>query len=356
MDGSNIQPALIGGRFTDVIAYFPPPTVLSGNGGLLSQTGYVGSASAVATDGFFTDNGSSSWLTATSAAMLPFSQGRKFDWSSENFMRDYSIASCEPFCGADDIQINDAPDLIPDYPFPISEQSYFANIWNPGEAGPNQNAVRNSTCWVSVASNPAEGNTDFTSVKGYPANQIQLSPLVPISQFKRIMGYYDSTSPFPPSQDYPQIIYESAWDIFGVAHTATAGISFECMFWTYNHNQNPGGIGPQVESGIDLNGDGVLWDLWVTADTAATGGQNAAYSYGIWMLQPQFQSYAESGWVNILAGVRFFAANYVVPSGEGAPDNALDCPLWYITRGWEPCNSDYQPVTFRLNDWRVDMA
>ena len=128
------------------------------------------------------------------------------------------------------------------------------------------------------------------------------------------------------------------------------------MFWTYNHAQDPHiGSSAPVETGIDLNGDGLPWDLYMTPDTAATGGVTGSYSYGIWYLQDAYQQPVERIWVDILAGLRYFLKYYVVASGPGAPSNPLDIPLIQITRGWELCGTNYSPLPFRLNDYRVQM-
>ena len=154
-------------------------------------------------------------------------------------------------------------------------------------------------------------------MKSYPANQVNFTwpAFAPISSFKSIKAYADVDN--PQGSGY---IYEAAWDIYGHAHTSVEGITLEIMFWTYNHGQDPliGSSGP-AETGIDLNGDGKLWDLYMTPDTAATGGVTQNYSYGIWYLQDEYQE--DAGWVDILAGIRYFVANYVVASGPDAPSD-----------------------------------
>ena len=215
-----------------------------------------------------------------------------------------------------------------------------------------ENFIRYSGDWGCISTQPVTGVSDLTSVKSYPANQIQFdTPYPAISSFNAIRAYADVVNPAKPASGSPDIIYEAAWDIYGQAHTAVSGISLEVMFWTYNHNQNPGSIGPRVESGIDLNGDGKLWDLYMTPDTAATGGVTNNYSYCIWYLQDEYQE--DAGWVNILAGLRYVCEYYVVPSGPGAPSDPLDIPIFQITRGWEICSTLYTPTEFRMRDYRI---
>ena len=63
-------------------------------------------------------------------------------------------------------------------------------------AGPEESAVRNSTNWVVISTNPAATESDTTSVKSYPDWQVNFYPsLVPISQFKQIRAYADTTNP-----------------------------------------------------------------------------------------------------------------------------------------------------------------
>ena len=129
--------------------------------------------------------------------------------------------------------------------------------------------------------------------------------------------------------------------------------SMGCMFWQYNHNQDPY-IGPLVETGVDLkDGRGPVWDLFMTADTAATGGLTDLYSYFIWYLQDEYQE--DAGWVNILYGLQYTAQYYVKTSG-GAPANPLDIPMYQITRGWEVCSTEYSPLDFRMNDYKIIMT
>jgi hypothetical protein len=346
-------PKLIGGVFTAMFAYFPPPVVLTGASGVFSATGWAGTGADVSVDNSFVDTGSTSWLTSTSSAYQAYGQGVKGQPSSDQFNRNYSMASREPYCGNEGLQVNDSPN--PSYaPFPTDWQAYYDNVWNPGEAGPEQSAVRNSRSWMAVSSTPGPGIDDPGSVKSYPANQVQFDPVVPLSQFSKIRGYSSTVSPLLPPDSAPLVSYEGAWDIYGRAHFPTPNsFTYECMFWTRNHNHNPGDIGPMAESGIDF-GDGLLWDLYVQPDTIATGGVETAYSYGIFYLHDDMQF--DAGWVNILAGLRYFAKYYVIPSGPGPAVNPLDIPIWQITRGWEPCSSDYSPIPFKMVDFRLDIG
>ena len=63
---------------------------------------------------------------------------------------------------------------------------------------------------------------------------------------------------------------------------------------------------------------------------------------------------AIDGWIDILSPLRYFVANYVVPSG-GAPADPLDIPIWQIIEGWEMASSDYAPVQFTHSDSRLEM-
>lgn len=355
MADANILPSTVGGYQTKGIVFFPSLVVSSQDGGRRELSGWVGSGASISINSDYVDDGSS---TGISGNWFPiwFPEDHKHNPWSGQFQNDYALGSCEPLLGAENFFAADNPK--PSYPpWQINSQAYYDNIFNAGEAGPEQNAVRNSANWISISSNPAPSNTDLGSVKCYPANQVNFTTAIPASQFGVIRSYANETSPYAaqPASAYPDVKYEAAWDIFGHAHTAFSGITFECMFWTYNHNQDPhiGSVAP-VETNIDLNGDGKLWDLYMTPDTAQNGGVAANYSYGIWYLQEAYQEH--SGWVDILAGVRYFLQYYVIPSGPGAPSNPLDVPLIQLTRGWEVCSTNYVPLPFRLNDFKIQIT
>lgn len=350
MPSPPVTPNTIGGYFTKMIVFFPAPVIATGDGGRADQAGWTGSAATIAVNSDYVDDTSSTAVTGTWFPIW-FPEDHKHDpWSGE-FIRDYALGSSEPHPGVDNAFVADSP--TPVYgSLPIQSQAFYDNAWNSGLVGPEQNAVRNSCCWVAISNQPAAGVTDLDAVKSYPANQVNFSSPVPVSSFQQIRSYADATSPASSSGT---VRYEAAWDIYGHAHTAYSGITLEVMFWTYNHGQDPhiGSTAP-VETGIDLNGDGKLWDLYMTPDTAATGGVTGSYSYGIWYLEDAYQESA--GWVNILAGLRYFLKYYVVPSGPGAPSSPLDIPLVQITRGWEVCCTDFTPLEFRLNDYRLQMS
>jgi hypothetical protein len=359
LKSATVTPATIGGAFTKMVAYFPSLVVESQNGGRISQAGYVGSGASVTVDGWYTDNGSATGVSGN-WLQLDWSEDQKLDVWSGGF-RTFSLGSCEPRLGYENFFTQDPPP-VPSAPSPgVSFVAYFDNTFEAGLVGPEQSAVRNSACWVDNSYQPAPGLPPAYegAVKCYPANQVTFPyPAGPaISAFSSIMAYANVTNPSKGPNS--QIIYEAAWDCYGFAHldrntgsTATPLISLEVMFWTYNHNQSPG-IGPRVETGVDLNGDGKLWDLWMTADTAATGGINDKYSYFIWYLQDAMQE--DAGWVDILAGIRYVSQYYVKTSG-GAPANPLDVPMYQITRGWEVCSTEYSPLNFRMNDYKILMA
>lgn len=350
MADASVFPNTIGGFQTLLIAFFPIPIMMAQDGGRILQGSWVGSGVSTAVDSIFVPNGSS---VAVKGQWYPlwFAEDHKGNPFNPEFQEFYALGSTEPHVGLPGSVFTDVPTPVFGS-LPITSQAYQDNAWNIGEAGPEESAVRNSTNWVVVSTNPAATETDTTSVKSYPDWQLNFYPsLVPISQFQQIRAYADTTNP----QSIPSARYEGAWDIYGHAHTAFQGITLECMFWTYNHGQDPhiGSTSP-IETGIDLNKDGKLWDLYMTPDTYRDGGVSANYSYGIWYLQDAYQE--SVGWVDILAGLRYFVQYYVVASGPGAPSNPLDIPLVQLTRGWEICSTNYTPLEFRLNDHRLQMS
>lgn len=358
MAGVNITPNTIGGAFTRMVGYFPSFVVKNQNGGRITQSGFVGSGASIAADGWYTDNGSATGI-AGNWLQLDWSEDQKYDVWSGGF-RKFSLGSCEPHLGYENFFITDPPP-VPFAPSPgVSFVAYFDNTFEAGLVGPEQSAVRNSTCWVDNSFQPNLGVVDETAVKCYAANQVTFPyPNGPaISSFNSITAYANVVNPSKGPNS--QIIYEAAWDCYGFAHldrnsgsTSTPLISLEIMFWTYNHNQSPN-IGPLVETSVDLDdGRGPVWDLYMTADTAATGGVNDKYSYLIFYLPDAYQE--DAGWVNILAGLRYASMNYVVTSG-GAPANPLNVSMYQITRGWEICSTEYSPLNFRMNDYKIIMT
>ena len=346
MADANVSPVTVGGQFTRAIVFLPFPIVVAQDGGRIVTASWAGSGTSIPVDSFVISDGSSTGVTGT-WNLIQFAEQQKSD--PYNYLMDnYAEGSSEPHSGVELSFFVDSP--APSYVFPISAQAFYDNTWNIGLVGPEQSAVRNSNNWVAISNQPETNITDTTAVKSYPANQINFSTPVPVSSFKVLRSYADTTNPLST----PSARYEGAWDIFGHAHTSVPGISLEIMFWTYNHGQDPHiGSVSAIETGIDLSGDGKLWDLYMTPDTAQTGGVTDNYSYAIWYLQNSYQEY--SGWVNILAGLRHVLMYYVVPSGPGAPTSPLDLPLTQITRGWEVCSTNYSPLEFRLNDYRVQM-
>ena len=362
MAGATVTPATIGGAFTTMVAYFPSLVVKSQNGGRITQAGYVGSGADIAADGWYTDNGSATGISGNWLSM-PYSEDQKEDVWSDGF-RVFALGTCEPYPGFENQYAYDMGSPPP-APVPISYVAYYNNDFEAGLVGPSQSAVRYSGNWTSSQYQPAPGVPEDLegAVKCYPANQVGFDyPDGPaISAFSGIWAYADVVN--PATEPNPQVIYEAAWDCYGFAHwDRNAGsieqplISLEVMYWTYNHNQDPG-IGPLVETGVDLkDGRGPVWDLYMTADSAATGGVTDMYSYCIWYLQDQYQQ-AEGyvGWVNILYGIRYFSQYYVKTTG-GAPSNPLDVPMYQITRGWEVCSTEYSPLDFRMSDYKILMT
>lgn len=347
-----VTPATIGGRFTNAQSWAGQPVITVQDGGRIRTGGWTGSAAPVTVNANFTDDGSAATPTGTWDQVY-LSEGRKRStWQSPPFVTydtDFTIGTLEPRDGGTGYFTSGLPFSSPDF---AGTMAYYDNAYS-GEAGPDASWVRDPGNWGVTSSNPAPGSGDTGSVKTYPANQFNLTTPTPVSSFTQILSYAACANPLLPASAYPLVDYEAAWDIFGRAHFGQPGITLEVMFWTRNHNQGPN-IGVLAETGIDLNGDGKLWDLYMTVSTAADGGVSAQYSYGIWYLQDAYQE--ESGWVNILAGLRYFLMHYVIPDGTGAPASPLGCPLTQITRGWEICSTNYQPLEFRHLDYRLLMS
>ena len=359
MADANVTPNTIGGAFTRMVAYFPSFVLENQNGGRITQSGYVGSGVATAANGWYVDDGSAVGVSEVWTT-LEYSEDQKYDIWSGGF-RTFSLGTPEPFPGYENQYVRDTLPAPPS-PAPIDFVAYYNNDFEAGYVGPSQSALRYSGNWVSSQYQPSPYVSDLTGVKCYPANQVSFPyPNGPaISDFQSVMAYADVVN--PATEPNSKIIYEAAWDNYGFAHwdrNQGAGlplISLEVMFWTYNHNQSPH-IGPLVEVGVDLkDGRGPVWDLYMTADSAATGGVNDKYSYGIWYLQDEYQvANGYVGWVNILYGIRYFSQYYVVTTG-GAPANPLDVPLYQFTRGWEVCSTNYSPLDFRMNDYKIVMT
>lgn len=354
MAGASVSPSTIGGRFTNMCVFLPQPLVSSQDGGRVNTAGFVGTGSSTKPDSLFIDNGSATGVSGTWHNMR-WSEGLKQDpWTVYPGWHDFAQGSREPQIGVDNFFYNDP--AVPASPFPAS-YAYFDNEFS-GEAGPDQSAVRSANEWIMVPIDPQNGVHDTGSVKCYPANQFNFTTPTPVSSLGSVTSYASCVNPLLPAASNPLVIYEAAWDIFGHAHydntnsDGSLAISLEIMFWTRNHNQAPN-IGVKAESGINF-GDGRLWDLYMTVSTAANGGVADKYSYCIFVLQDAYQE--ETGWVDILAGVRYACMHYVKTSGAGAPSNPLDCPLTQITRGWEICSTNYSPLVFRHLDYRLNIT
>lgn len=339
-------PNSIGGAFSSQYAYFPSLVVTSQDGGRVNQAGFVGSGTTVTINNNEIDDGSATTLTGNWFSLY-YSEGQKRDiWNPDTD----GLGSLEPHLGNSGAFF---VDFHVSSPFP-GTMSYFDNDFAAGVAGVEYSWYRNSTNWGVLSSQPQPASPDVTSVKSYPDTQFTFdTPYPAISSFSSIRAYYAGPSPLPPAGVVTD--YEAAFDIFGIGtHTGRAGITLEVMFWTRNHNQSPF-IGPLVEQNVDLNdGRGPVWDLFMTPDTAATGGINDNYSFFIWYLQDAHQE--DAGWINILNGVRYAVQYYVVPSGAGAPSNPLNCTLYQVTRGWEICSTNYTPTQFELLDYRLVMS
>jgi hypothetical protein len=334
-----------GGAYTQEAAYFPPPVIGSGT----TRSGWAGSGAAVVPESAYIDDGSTTW-TANSAYNTQLSQGRKaIPWQLPQWQRDHSLGSAQP-------NVWGEFGFYPDNPAPsygsltIASQAYFGNAWNGGETGPLESAISSSRSWVAVSTEPGIPDARTGSVKAYPANQLNIGADqagAPLSQFQRIRSRAWSVNPLQPADASPAVIYEEAWDCY--LHFDGGG-TVEVMFWTYNHNQDPGSIGPYVET-VDL-GAGPVWDLYVSTPTLMSGGQADDHPYGIFCLRPQYQGDAV-GWVDLLRGLRYFCMYFARPSYVSSP---LDMTLWQVTHGWEVCNTEFSPLPFRLVDYQLDIA
>ena len=348
----------IGGTYSHMVAYFPPPVIHAGSSSAPSCSGWVGSGSAVAAETAYDDNGSSQWLAAPSSAFNNFTQGRKFDYwtgaiDGSYTFHDYSLGTCQPFAGNENLDVTDSP--TPTYgDFDADFQAFYDNQFDSGESGPSQDAVRNSRSWVTVSSQPGDPAARPGSVKCYSANQVQFGPDsggvpagAPLAEFAKIRGRAWAANPLMPADEYQRVIYEEAFDVY--QHYDNGG-TVEVMFWTCNHLQDAASIGPLVET-VNF-GNGQLWDLYVSTNTLATGGSVDNHPYGIFLLQPQFQA-DDVGWVDILAGLRYFNSYFVISAGT---PNPLDLPVWQVTHGWEIVNTDFGPVPFGMLDYRLENA
>ena len=378
-----IKPATVGARFSNALPWVGQPVITTRDGGRREQGGWVGSGSSHS-PGSVADNGSSAGVAGNWGGYgIEYSQGRnQATWSSylptDNppwvyYTVDYTTGSLEPHASGPDYNAGNASfgPMWGSNPTFTGYWSYYDNAFAGIDAGPDWTALRDPGNWIAVINqppseiNPGTGQhyvLDTGSIKTSYANQYNFTPAnvgVPISDFQSITAYRSKLNPGNAGCNY-----DSSWDIYGWAHSVPEqyAISLEVMFWTYwSGTQAPWNIAPTstpTESMLDF-GDGNIWDLYMTADTAATGGVTNSYSYGIFCLHdisgngpaPQI----DSGWIDILTPLKYFVSHYVVTS-NGAPSEPLDVPIWQIIEGWELASSDYVPVQFTHLDGRLEMS
>jgi len=373
-------PATAGARFSGCVPWVGQPVVTTQDGGRRQAGGWVGSGASAAT-GSTADNGSSSGITGTWQE-IPNTQARnELTWSSYLptaaapyywFKADYATGSLDPRPAGSSYFAGSATFGAPLWPSDASFPGYFSYQDNPfagAASGPDGTSLRDPGNWVATIvqppaeTDPATGQyrvTDTTSVKTSICNQYIFTPASagqPISGFRSIRSYRDKVNPSGAGYNY-----DASWDLYGWAHTAPTqyAISLEVMFWTYYTGaQNPWNIQSRqsapYETGLTF-GDGNVWDLYMTDDTAATGGVTNAYSYAIFALSGgSGNAGRDTGWVDILSPLRYFVQHYVVTSG-GAPADPLDIPIWAVIEGWEMCSSNYAPAQFEHSDFRLEMS
>ena len=382
MAGVNITPYTIGGVYSTVVAWLGQPVVTVKDGGRITSGGWTGSGADVTVNSYFTDDGSTTGTAGTWQYMF-FSQGRKFDPWGAQLDVDYALGSMEPHVGIQETFVV-SPDLLAT---PVDASlSFYDNVFAP-DAGPEQVAVRSDASWLAVSSNPGSNDpADVGSVKSYPDTEVNFGDHAPVgdiggpftfeptpfSQFSEHWVYHSSIDPDSGPVQYagtnPALCYEACFDATGFAHwdRNIGGVletSLEVMFWTFDHNLVPdtsplpeGGGAFAIEYGIDLNGDGNLWNLYVYTDANPFGLGGLTYSFFIWYAQkPAVGKYA---WVNVLAGMRYCLMHYVVVTGSDVPgypvpSNPLDCLFGGNSYGYEIRSTGQVPVPFRCTDFRV---
>ena len=369
----------VGGRFSNALPWMGEPVITTQDGGRRRAAGWVGSGSAAAV-GKIADNGSSSGVTGT-WQQVNLSQGvNENTWSSYLptnaapwywFKADYTAGAMEPFPGLSSYFPGTTEFAgIPLYASQPAAPGYFSYQDNPfagASSGPDGTALRDPGNWIAQITqppsqtDPATGQyriTDTTSVKTSVCNQyIANMPGVAVSALQSMRGYRNQVNPAGTGFNY-----DASWDIYGWAHTAPHqfAISLEVMFWTWwTGLQFPWNIQSRTsapyETGLDF-GDGNIWDLYMTDDTAATGGVTNSYSYAIFALHdPSPNATADIGWADLLTPLRYFLEHYVVTSG-GAPASPLDVPIWAVIQGWEVCSTNYAPAQFTHLDTRFELS
>lgn len=375
-------PVTIGGRFTNTYPWISQPAISTQDGGRRRRTGWVGSGSG-ANPGSVANNSSSSGITGTWDSIWRSQGMNENTWSSYLptanppwywYKADYSTGSLEPYPGPSGFFPGTPFGSIPPYGSQSAAPGYFSYQDNPfagAASGPDGTALRDPGNWIATitqppsAVDPATGLhriTDTTSVKTSVCNQYIITPGSgpggkAISGFNSITGYRNQVNPTSAS-----LVYDASWDIYGWAHSADTqyAISLEVMFWTYfQGGQNPWNIQSRTSSPYETGlafGDGNTWDLYMSDDTAATGGVTNSYSYAIFCLHDVSPNAGtDKGWADLLSPLRYFVEHYVVTS-NGAPANPLDVKIWAIIQGWEMCSSSYAPAQFTHLDARLELT
>ena len=387
MTDANVFVGTFGGYFSKMIIWPGQPVVIAQNGGRITYGSWTGSGANVTVNSYFTNDGSAGFTTGNAAYNF-WSQGRKIDpWSGE-YKIDYAIASMEPYVGADSFFVQGPDENLTTPPTPAS-YNYYGNTF-AGVAGPSQNAVRSGASWLNVSNDPAQGVFDTGSVKTYPGNQwtfgYHTGPVftwnpTPLEDFNEFWVYHSSVDP-----DYSGIMhegsnlnlcYEACYDPVGFAHwdnvaningQSVLQTSLEVMFWTYDHNLLPDTSPPEggyfaLETDIDLNHDGNLWDLYVYSQIGIFGLGGLKYSFFIWY--PHSPAVGKYGWVDHLSGMNYAVMHYVHITGTEpaynaynqtlvpVPSNALECLFSGTSFGFEVRSTNYLPVPFRMTDFRV---
>ncbi len=377
-----VTPPTVGGRFTNALPWTGQPVLLTQDGGRHEAASWAGSGSDI-TAGSQSDDGSSSGVTGTWSSLFCAQGLVRKTWSSflptdappwYYYSDDFAVGASEPYPGGPGLQTGGAFAGTPLYgsnpSFP-GYWAYFDNGFAGASAGPDWTSLRDPGNWAVVINQPPSeidpqtGQyyvTDTTEIKTDASNQYNFTPPnvgAPISGFNSITAYRNKLNPGNAGCNY-----DANWDIYGWAHTGPMAYatSLECMFWTYwSGTQAPWNIAASstpTESELEF-GDGNVWDLYMTPDTAATGGVTNAYSYGIFCLHDISGNgpapAPDTGWIDILTPLKYFVKHYVVTSG-GAPADPLDIPIWQIIEGWEMASSDYVPVQFTHLDTRLEMS
>ena len=296
---TTVTPQTVGGRFSNALPWTGQPVISTQDGGRRRKGGWAGSGSAVS-PGSNADNGSSSGIKGTWGGYgIQLSQGRNdATWSSYHYSDaepwlyytvDYVTGAAEPHASGPAFNAGSgafgAPLYASNETFP-GYWSYYDNAFmglqlGPGldvAAGPGE--LDRGDHPAAPGDQPGDGLpyvTDTGSIKTSIANQYNFTPanegVAPISGFNSITAYRNKLNPGGTG-----VNYDASWDIYGWAHTAPEqyAISLEVMFWTYWNAPRPRGTSPPPpprRSMLEF-GDGNVWDLYMTPDTARHRGSD----------------------------------------------------------------------------------